>query len=155
MTRRPCATEKGEMAREGQQDFLDVKRRKGVLATHALYRGLTTGLGRPCSNMGGAQEVQRWKPEEQPKLAPGITRGFKFFFSQTAAISLCRAQGIMDVVFMPGLHFTFPRSPPAAEESVSHCCLNTPTMVLVAAATPKSTLVYLLGKGVQPPKGIC
>lgn len=75
--------------------------------------GLTTGLGRPHSNPGDVQEIQSWKPEEQPKLAPGITIGFKLFFSQTAAISLCRAQGVMDMVFIPGLHLTFSPSPPS------------------------------------------
>jgi len=94
--------------------------------------------------MGDAQEVQSWKPEEQPKLVPAITRGFKLIFSQTAAISLCKAQGVMDMVFMAGLHFSFPPSPPSAtEESLFHCCLNSPTVVFVAAATPKSTLLYL------------
>lgn len=70
-----------------------------------LVPGPMTGLGRPCSNMGDALEIQSWKPEEQPKLAPGITRGFKFFFSPIAAISLCRAQSCRHGVHSQALTF--------------------------------------------------
>lgn len=108
--------------------------------------GPTTGLERPHSKMGNAQEFQRWKPDEQPQLAVGLTRGFKifiFFFSQTAAtISFCSAQGVTDVVFMPGLHLTFPHS----FSAFSHCCLKTPTMVLVAAASPKYPIMTSSGE---------
>lgn len=73
-------------------------------------------LPRPCirsNHMGHDQKFQSWKCEEQPKPTPGITRGFRLVFSWTAAISLCRTQGIMDVAFMPSLYLTFHPSPPS------------------------------------------
>lgn len=105
--------------------------------------------GRPCSNIKDTQQVQSWKPEEQPKLVPGITR---LLFSQTAAISLYRVREVMDMAFMPALHLTFLPSPSFyynRRKSLSHCCSNTPTMVLGAADTPKTTLLYLLDKSLQ------
>lgn len=116
--------------------------------------GSSTRLGGPSSNTDDVQKIQSCNPE-QSQMAPGVTRGFKLLFSWTAVISLYREQGVMDMAFMSECLLTLLLLLlPATEESLSHCCSNTPAMVLLAAATPKSPLIYFLGKSTQPPKAI-
>lgn len=78
--------------------------------------GSTTRLEGPSSNTDDVQKVQSCKPEEQSQMAlggAGVKKGFKLFFSWTAAISPYREQGVMDMAFMSELLLTFLPSPPS------------------------------------------
>lgn len=116
--------------------------------------GSTTRLGGPCSNTDDVQKVQSCKPEEKSKMAPGGHNSFlagllpSVFIGNRESWTWISCQNSFQVSFLLLLPST------ATEESLSHCCSNTPTMVLGAAATPKSPLVYLLEKSTQPPKAI-
>lgn len=107
--------ERQEMKQEGQSDFLDMKHWSGVPAVHVLSQVQPQDWEGPVLTQMMSRKFRAVSLRSNHRWQWGgwVTKFFQLLLSWTAAISLYREQGVMDMAFMSELLLTFLPSPPS------------------------------------------